>query len=199
MSNKINSLELKRKILHMLLGTIGLFLIIYNIVNPLIIFIILIFGILLSLICLKTRVPIISSILDNFDKKMQGQLPAKGVIFAVIGSLLALQLFPRDIALASITILIFADPISHLIGKMFGKTKSPLDKRKNIEGHIAGALISSLLAMFFVSPILAISGALIAMLFESLIIEIQKIELDDNLIIPLTAGTVMYILRLWGL
>jgi len=35
------------------------------------------------------------------------------------------------------------------------------------------------------------------MLFESLIIEIQKIELDDNLIIPLAAGTIMYVLKIW--
>tara|TARA_Y100000310_G_C20285711_1_gene624763 strand:- start:134 stop:685 length:552 start_codon:yes stop_codon:yes gene_type:complete len=181
----------------MLLGIIGFFLIFYNIVTPQIIFFILFSGIFLSLICLKIKIPFISFFLDNFERKSEKQLPARAVIFAVAGSLLALQLFPRDIALASILILIFADPISHLVGKAFGKTKSPIDNRKNIEGHIAGALISSLLAMFLVSPILALSGALTAMLFESLIIEIQKIELDDNLIIPLAAGTIMYVLKIW--
>ena len=199
MNNKINSLELKRKTMHILLGIIGFFLILYEIITPQIIFIILILGIFLSLICLKIKVPIISFFLDNFERKTEKQLPARAIIFATAGSLLVLQLFSRDIALASILILIFADPISHLVGKVFGKIKSPLDNRKNIEGHIAGALISSILIMFVVSPILAIFGALTAMLFESLIIEIQKIELDDNLIIPLTAGTIMYILRLWGL
>ena len=197
--NNIKTLELKRKVMHMLLGIIAIFFIVYGIVTPLIIFIILIFGSLLSLICLKIRVPVISFILDNFEKKEQGKLPARAVIFGVAGSLLVLQLFSRDIALASIIILVFADPISHLIGKVFGKTKSFIDKRKNIEGHIAGALISSLLAMFFVSPYLAMAGSLVAMLFESLIIEIQKIELDDNLIIPLTAGAIMYVLRIWVL
>ena len=48
--------------------------------------------------------------------------------------------------------------------------------------------------MFFVSPALAIAGSLVAMLFESLIIEIQKIQLDDNLIIPLAAGTTMLLI-----
>ena len=137
----------------------------------------------------------ISFFLDNFETdRDKAQFPGRGFILAIVGSLLALQLFERNIALASITILTFADPISHLVGSIFGKTKSFFDKRKNIEGHIAGALISSLIAMFFVSPALAIAGSLAAMTFESIIIEIQKIELDDNLLIPLVAGTTMFLI-----
>jgi len=195
MANKINHLEVKRKILHIMIGIVALFLIIYNIINPLIIFIILTIGIFVSLLSLKIRIPLISWFLDNFERnKDKNKLPGRGIIFAVIGSLLALQLFEINIALASIIILTFADPISHLVGKAFGKTKSPLDKKKNIEGHIAGAIISSLMAIFFVHPALALAGALTSMLFESLIIEIQKIQLDDNLIIPLAAGTTMFLI-----
>ena len=181
--------------MHILIGIIALLLLIYNIITPLVIFIILVFGVLISLLSLKFKIPVISWFLDNFDRERdKNALPGRGVIFAVVGGLLCLQLFQKDIALASITILTFADPISHLIGKTFGRIQSPLDKTKNIEGHIAGALISSLMAMFFVSPYLAIAGSLIAMLFESLIIEIQKIQLDDNLIIPLAAGTTMFLI-----
>jgi len=193
--NSSNSLELKRKIVHILIGLAALLLIINDIVTPLIIFIILVVGVFLSFLSLRIRVPILSFFLDNFERSEEkGKLPGRAIIFAVAGSLLVLQLFERNIALASIIILTFADPISHLVGKNFGKTKSFLDRRKNIEGHIAGAIISSLFAMFFVHPVLAISGALTAMLFESVIIEIQKIELDDNLIIPLAAGTAMFLI-----
>ncbi len=179
----------------MLAGTLAILLLVYKIINSFIIFIILSLGILLSLLSLKFRIPLISWFLDNFERnKDKNRLPGRGIIFAVVGSLLALQLFQRDIALASIIILTFADPVSHIFGKAFGKTKSFLDERKNIEGHIAGAIISSLMAMFFVSPCLALAGALIAMLFESIIIEIQKIQLDDNLIIPLSAGTAMFLI-----
>lgn len=191
----MNHQELGRKITHMLIGIAALLLLINNIITPLIIFIMLIIGTLCSLISLKFKIPIFSWFLDNFERpEEKSKLPGRGIIFAVVGSLLALQLFERNIALASITILTFADPISHLIGKFLGKTKSFLDKRKNIEGHIAGALISSLFAMFFVHPILAFSGALIAILFEAIIIEIQKVEVDDNLIIPLAAGTTMFLI-----
>ncbi len=191
----MNRAELGRKIVHMLIGIAALLLLINNIITPLIIFIILIIGTLGSLLSLKFKIPILSFFLDNFERSEEkNKLPGVGIILAVVGSLLALQLFERNIALASITILTFADPISHLIGKLFGKTKSFLDKKKNIEGHIAGIIISSLFAMFFVHPILAFSGALVAMLFEAIIIEIQKVQLDDNLIIPLAAGTTMFLI-----
>lgn len=191
----MNRTELGRKIVHMLIGIVALLLLINNIITPLIIFIILIIGTLCSLLSLKFKIPILSFFLDNFERpEEKTKLPGVGIILAVVGSLLALQLFERNIALASITILTFADPISHLIGKLFGRTKSFLDKKKNIEGHIAGAIISSLFAMFFVHPVLAFSGALTAMLFEAIIIEIQKVQLNDNLIIPLAAGTAMFLI-----
>ena len=45
-----------------------------------------------------------------------------------------------------------------------------------------------------VSPSIASNNYRLAMLFESIIIEIQKIQLDDNLMIPLAAGTVMFLI-----
>ena len=117
MINKINHLELKRKILHILVGITALLLLIYKIITPLTIFIILAIGIFVSLLSLKIRIPLISWFLDNFERnKDKNKLPGRGIIFAATGSLLALQLFETNIALASIIILTFADPISHLVG-----------------------------------------------------------------------------------
>ncbi len=188
--------ELGRKILHIMIGSTALLLIMYNIINSLIIFILFSVSIIISLFSLHYKLPVVNFFLSNFERdRDKNQLPGKGFLFAAAGTLIALRLFDRDIALASMIILIFADPISYLVGKYFGKTKSFLDRRKNIEGNIAGFLISALFALFFVSPVLAIAGSLIAMLFESLVIEIQKIQLDDNLIIPLAAGTTMFLIR----
>lgn len=195
MNRKIDKAELGRKILHVMIGIGALLLLIHNLITSLIIFIVFIICVFLSLLSLKFKIPIVSFLLDNFERSEEkNRLPGRGFLFSIAGSLLALQLFERNIALASITILTFADPISHLVGKLFGRTKFFLDKRKNIEGHIAGFIVSSILALFFVPPVLAISGSLIAMLFESIVIEIQKIQLDDNLIIPLAAGTTMFLI-----
>ena len=130
LNNKIPQVYLKRKILHMMLGIIGLLLLAYNLINPLQIFIILAVGVLISLLSMKFKIPGISFFLENFEEKQQGQLPARAVIFAVVGALLTLQLFSRDIALASISILVFADPISHLVGRILGKTQHFLDSKK---------------------------------------------------------------------
>ncbi len=185
--------ELGRKILHILIGIVFLFLIMFNFISILHLFFLLILAGFLSLLSLKYKLPIINFLLERFERKDE-DLPGRAFLFFLAGILLTLKLFPRDIALASIIILIFADPTSHFIGKTLGKTKFFLDKRKNMEGHLAGFVTGSLLAMFFVSPLLAIPGSLIAMLFESVIIEIQKIQLDDNLIIPLAAGTTMLLI-----
>ncbi len=195
MNNK-NHLNPERQILHILFGIIFLTLIIYNLITPLILFIILVFSGILSFLSLKFKLPIVNFFLKNFERQ-NVELPGKAFLLFLAGILLTWKLFPLDIALASITILTFADPISHFIGKNFGKTKDFLDKKKNIEGHIAGFLLSSLLAMFFVPPCLALSGSLIAMFFESIIIEVQKIRLDDNLTIPLVAGTIMLLVRMF--
>jgi len=195
MINKINHLELKRKILHILIGIIALLLLIYNIITPLIIFIILTIGIFVSLLNLRIRIPLISWFLDNFERsKDKHKLPGRGIIFAVVGCLLALQLFERNIALASIIILTFADSISLLIGKYFGKTKSIIDQDKNIEGTIAGILTSSIFACFFVPFYLAFISSLTVGIFELLTIKVQNIKIDDNLIIPLVAGTTMFLI-----
>lgn len=191
----INNFELKRKLAHILFGILGLFLLIYQLITPIHIFLLLVFGVLISFLSLKIKIPLISYFLDAFERDQdKKQLPGRGVIFAVAGSLLALQLFERQIALASITILVFADPISHIVGSNFGKIKSILNSKKNIEGTIAGTIISTILALFFVPFYLAFSAALIAMIFELLTIRIQDIQLDDNLIIPLIAGTVIFLM-----
>lgn len=199
-NNKIENSELGRKILHIMIGTGALALLINNIITPLIIFIILMICIALSLLSLRFKIPGISFLLEKFEREEEKtKLPGRGLIVSIVGSLMALQLFERNIALAAIIILTFGDSTSYLIGKAFGKTKSFIDKRKNIEGHLAGFIFASFFAMFFVNPLLAIAGSLVAMLFESIIIEIQKIELDDNLIIPLTAGTTMFVIKMFFL
>ncbi len=191
----MNLQETKRQILHILIGIFFSLLIIYNILTPLYLFILLMLSGLAAVLSLKYKIPIVDLFLEKFERK-SSELPGKGFIMFLAGILLALELFPRDIALASIIILTFVDPISHFIGENFGKTKSFIDKKKNIEGHLAGFIVSSIFAMFFVHPCLAISGALAAAVFESTIIEIQKIKLDDNLIIPLVAGTIMLVISM---
>ena len=188
----INKFEIKRQILHVLIGIVVLVMIIFELITPILMFWFLMLAGVLAFVSLKWRVPVVSFFLDNFERE-DAELPGKGFIMFLAGILLAWKLFPQDIALASIIILVFADPVSHFIGENFGKIPW-IDKRKNIEGHLAGFVVSALFAMVFVSPLLAIAGSFGAIVFESLVIEIQKIKIDDNFIIPLVAGTIMLLI-----
>ena len=63
-----NLFEVKRKLLHILVGIIGIFLIQFDILNSKIIFALLIFGILLSISCMKFKIPIADYFLNTFER-----------------------------------------------------------------------------------------------------------------------------------
>ena len=105
-----------------------------------------------------------------------------------------LKLFPSDVALAAIAILTFGDSLSHLVGKL-GKRKNLLDASKNIEGGLVGVLVGTAAASFFVSFLFAFIASVLAMLAEALSLKLQEEEVDDNIIIPLVAGTVLFLLQ----
>ena len=135
-------------------------------------------------------------------KRLEGQntrLPGEGFVFFLVGSLLAIKLFSQDIALASILILSFGDGISHLIGEGIGKRKILFNKSKNIEGLVFGVIAGTLTALFFVSFLEAFVASLAAMLVEAVEIKIRENHIDDNLFVPLVAGTAILLLRIIGI
>ena len=158
-------------------------------------FIVLVIGCLISFLSTKFYIPLISECLELFERKENAKFPGKGVLFFFVGSLLSLQLFSKDIALASILILTFSDPLSHFIGSNFGRTIL-FNERKYIEGTFFGILVGTLFACFFVSPILAFAGAFVAMFMETAEVAMAGQTIDDNLLIPLVAGTIMHFIRL---
>jgi dolichol kinase len=184
-----------RRIIHVLTGMSIILLIIYNILNTRLLFYILLLSVILSVLSIKIKIPIVHRLVLMYKKEKE-MPPGRGFLFFLIGSLLALKLFQQDIALASIAILTFADPASHLFGTLLGKFK--LGKlTKNIEGTIFGIIIGTLSALFFVGFVEAFLACLIAMLAEYLEFRVANNTIDDNLVIPLVAGTVIYLLRLW--
>ena len=196
MVREIDLFELRRQVFHILVGITVVLGVLFVPNAKFIGLIVLIFGGFLSFITKRFHIPIISDGLNLFERGKDVNVPGRGVLFFFIGSLLALQLFPQEIALASIMILSFADPISHFIGQHFGKTLL-LNKRKYIEGSFWGVLVGGGFASFFVSPLLAFAGAFIAMFIESVEIAMAGETIDDNLLIPLVAGTVMYFVGGW--
>lgn len=190
---KLNLFELRREIFHILVGILFIFIALFLPYGQLFLFGIFILGILLSFASSRYKIPIFSEFLCIFERECNKNFPGKGVIYFFLGSLLALRIFDINIALAAIMILTFSDPVSHFIGSNFGKLKSPLNRRKNIEGTIAGVIVGSIFASFFVNPLVALVGNLAAMVFELAGIQLANNEVDDNLLIPLVAGTTIFL------
>ena len=86
------------------------------------------------------------------------------------------------------------DALTNIVGRYFGKWKIPFNPKKHFEGTIVAIFASTFTAFFFVDFAPALLGSTAAMLVETLPLKIGKIEIDDNLVIPIVAGFVMTIL-----
>lgn len=165
---------------------------------------ILIAGGILALLCRKYRIPGIEWLLENFERPhVRQKFPGKGVFFYALGAfiicLFPKSLFPEPRLLVSASMLIVSvgDPTSHLVGKKYGKVKHPLSNSKNIEGHVAGALLTGLGASLFVIPPIAFIAAFVSMFVEGIEFGGKADEImDDNLVIPIVSGIVIVLSRM---
>ena len=184
-------LEIRRAFFHILIcAAVILASMQTRIVWPL--FYILILGLILSIAAKKYNIPVISWFLSNFEKpEYRKKFPGKGVLFLIAGCLLALKLFSNDIAFASIAILAIGDPASHLVA---GNFKGKIFKKKSLSGLLLSIVLSSVIASLFVQFSHAFIAAAAALTAEVLVIKLGEDPVDDNIIIPLVAGTILYLL-----
>lgn len=128
------------------------------------------------------RLPLISA----FTLKMcRGDESAGFVstpVYLALGVILALLLFPKSIAYASIAIVAIGDPVAGYVGGKFGRWRIG---RKSLEGFMAGSTVAFLATLLVIAPILAAIGSIAGMF-----IELAGI-LDDNFTIPVGAGAAM--------
>ena len=188
--------EIKRQLVHVLLGLLVLISALKDRESTLwFLLVLILIGVLLSLLQLKFRFALVESLLRKFEReKYRKRFPFKGALFFLTGCLLVLKIFSFDIALASIAILTFSDSVSHVIG-LYGKRKNPLNTTKNVEGAFAGFVAGTIAGAFFVPFLLALFASLASMFAEALSFKLQEEDVDDNVIIPLVAGTVIFLLQ----
>ena len=187
--------KLRRTIIHIFSGIIIMLLIIFYEQAILLLFFIFIVGIILSVISFSVRIPVICYFLDSCELERNKKFPGKSALFMLAGSLIVAKFLPPNIALASIAILTFADPVSHFASKISKKRYKVklLNINKNHYGTICGMIVAFLAAIFFIPVKYAIPAAIVSMLAESLFIQIKEDSIDDNLIIPLVAAATILI------
>jgi len=127
--------------------------------------------------------PVFTSITTRAAVKLELYEFTTAPAFYAFGIMLSLMIFPPHVGYASIAILTLGDGFASLFGKKFGKKRYSFNKAKNLEGSFFGLIFAFLGAVFFVYPIGAFIGATAGMLVECL-----PMPINDNLIIPLTAG-----------
>ena len=89
------------------------------------------------------------------------------------------------------------DSISHIVGGKYGRLRNLFNgkSKKLYEGTIAGTLAGFLGALIFIPATEAFLASFTAMVAEVIKIDFNDHTLDDNLVVPLVAGTVIFLLR----
>ena len=116
-------------------------------------------------------------------------------MFYTLGVFLALVIFDKDIAMASVLILAIGDSIAAIVGQ-YGDMENPFNRKKYLEGSIAGAIVAGLTAALFVSPLEAGLAATASMIAEGVDLRLEVNQLDDNIVMTLVAGFIIWFLRL---
>lgn len=109
-------------------------------------------------------------------------------IYLAAGVALALLLFPKEVAYASIIIVAVGDPVAGYVGARFAQLRCGV---KSLEGFVAGLVAATLVASLVVLPPVSLIGATGGMTIE------LWDGLEDNLTIPLAAGGLMVLAQLF--
>jgi len=143
----------------------------------------------------KLYIRVFGSILRDEEKNFKRNLFTGGTYYA-LGIFLALLLFPKEVAILSILIMIWCDTTAALIGKKYGKHKMIGDK--SLEGSLAflitGILLVFILQYVFVEYRFYYAGfvtVFLAAVFE----QIGFVRINDNLSLPVFSGIVFQILN----
>ena len=197
MKEEKNEVEIRRKIIHVVFGVLLAGLLFYNMLDKYVLGIsTLILIILLSLVRTK-YLPAMEWILENFERKEDRKdFPLKGTVFYLIGAELAIIFFPKEVAIASILILAIGDAIPRIITMYYKKIRHPFSRKRYLEGSLVGFLLAFLVAMNFVIWYEAFLASTVSLFLEAIDPKIGKYKIDDNIIIPVTAGLTIVIVRM---
>ena len=123
----------------------------------------------------------------------RSQLQLSGGAYVMLAAIACTLLFPANVAVVALSIMLISDTCAALFGKAYGSRR--LYKNKSIEGT-AAFFVSALLIMVICNFILPVTYASILAAFVATFVEMyeDKIEIDDNLSIPLFVGAVLSLL-----
>lgn len=117
-----------------------------------------------------------------------------GSMYVLFSAIICTMFFTKPIAVVALTIMLISDTCAALFGKAYGTRH--LRNNKTLEGTTA-LFVSALAIMVIFNPILPVTYASILACTAATLAELyeDKIEIDDNLAIPLFIGLTLSILN----
>jgi HAD superfamily phosphoserine phosphatase-like hydrolase len=137
----------------------------------------------------RRSLPVISAITRKASSPAELYEFAAAPLYFAAGIVLTLLLFPTPVNSAAIVIFALGDSTASLFGGLISKKPLPFNKGKTLGGSLAGFFFAFLAGTFFVSPVLALIGAAVAMIIESL-----PLPVNDNITIPFCTGLTLMLL-----
>ncbi len=134
----------------------------------------------------NVEVPVLSTITRAAANKSELYEFITSPINFALGIILSLVFFPEPIGYAAVLTLTLGDSSASIFGKLLGRHAYPFNKGKWMEGTVFGFIFAFIGCLFFLNPTKSFLGASMGMFAETL-----PLPLDDNLSIPLAAGTIM--------
>lgn len=135
--------------------------------------------------------------ISRFLIRAEEQLKESAMVPYLMGVLLTIITFPKEIALVGIYTLAFADPLSAIVGINFGKHK--ISETRSAEGSFAFFLSTFLCSIAVLSGYY--SGTTFSIILISFILgvagtvlDLFPLKIDDNLTIPLFTSSILWIL-----
>lgn len=190
-------LEFRRQTFHFIAGFLAVFAHWAGFFRLRFIAILLILGLIISWLSIFKKIPLVSKILAIVDRPRDQNFPGRGAYYFLLGVFLVFLIFPGEdlkIAYASILILAVGDSLNHLFdNRPEGKIKLSWNKRKNFAGLIIGVIGGTFAAQFFVPFMPALFASTMALLVESVPFRFGRYYIDDNILVPLTAGCVLWV------
>jgi dolichol kinase len=185
--------EFRRQFLHFVFGNITIILVIFF---GIILFALLNLGILLIGLSLslmvknKRKTFIVKEIVSIVGRDYETKIPGQGALTFFLGTLLTSIIFWNHliIVIGAITVLVYGDSFSTIIGKKLGKHF--LQKNKTLEGSLGG-----IAAAFFTLTLLFPSD--IAFFTALIGLSTEYFKVDDNVLMPLTSAIILWLLTVW--
>jgi phosphoserine phosphatase len=134
------------------------------------------------------ELPLVSAITRHAASQSELRGFVAAPLYFAFGILLTLVFFPTHAGGAAIAMFCLGDSAASLFGGLIS-TSLPFNKGKTWEGSLAGFFFAFLAGTFFVSPVLALVGAAIAMT-----IEVLPLPVNDNVLIPVITGFALTLL-----